>query len=459
MIRLMARTTAVDALEKMHRSGVRARDAVEAALSRRRLSGEDRAFLWELVLGVTRHRITLDRVLAGVSRVKLKKVHPRVLQVLRVGVYQLVYLDRIPDSAAVFESVEIVKRSFPEYLVKFANGCLRSATRAIEIKVGGALAPEDLMRAVPVSGERNCLLRTACFPDPAEDLAGSLAERFGYPHWLVVRLIDLHGEEAAEEILRAGNEPPRLSLHPTPGRLADLTREFGIRGIPHEVFEDPPEAVRLLGGAGPVNELPGYHQGWFTVQDRTAMRAAEALGPEPGERILDLCAAPGGKTVQMAQIAGPTAEVVAVDRDAKRLPLLTQNAGRLRLENVSVVEADLLAERPELGEPFDRVLLDAPCSNTGVLAKRVEARHRLDPDAVAAITVTQRALLEVAAGYVRPGGRLVYSTCALLPEENREAVEPLLSDGRFVLLEDRETLPAAGRRDGGYFASLDRGPA
>lgn len=457
IIASMPRRMAVDALEKMDRTGCLALEAVGPLLARAHLRPQDQGLLWELVHGVTRHRDTIDRILVAFSRLNLEKVQPRVLAALRIGVYQIVWLDRIPWPAAVYESVEIVKASFKGWVTKFANGCLRSAARAVELKVGGLLPPEDRVRAVPIGGRRFCIFATPFLPDPAEEPAASLAARYGHPRWLVERWLGIYGEEETEEILRAGNETPSLWLRPSPGRFADLRRELSKRSIAHEAVEEPWPAIRLTLPPGPVGDLPGFARGWFTVQDRTAMAAAVLLAPQPGERILDLCAAPGGKTTHLAELGGPEAEIVAVDRDPERLRKVTETRDRLGLGNIRVVAADGRLPETDLGGPFDAVLLDAPCSNTGVLSKRVEVRHRVDPAAVAGLAAVQRELLLSAAGRLTAGGRIVYSTCALLPEENREVVESLLAARKeLTLAAERETRPRSGYADGGYLALLRR---
>ncbi len=451
----MPRRTAVDALETMHRTSALAAEAVGALLRQRKMSPEDQGLLWEIVHGVTRHRTTIDRILEAFSRLKLDRVQPRVLQALRVAVYQMVWLDRIPAPSAVYESVEIVKRGFPVWVTKFVNGCLRSVVRAIDLKVGGRLPPEDRARAVPVRGLRYCLFTEPFLPDPAVDLPGMLALQFGHPPWLVARWLREYGEAETEELLWAGNEPPSTWLRPAPGRMADLTRALAKRGISHEVVEEPCPALRLPLPPGPVTDLPGYARGWFVVQDRTAMAAAVLLAPRPGERVLDLCAAPGGKTTHLAELGGPEAIVVAVDRDSGRLQRVAETRDRLGLTNIATVVADGLDTSVDLGGPFDAVLVDAPCSNTGVLAKRVEVRHKVEPEAVAGLAEVQRGLLLAAADRLRPGGRIVYSTCSILSEENREVVAALLAARPgFALLGEYECRPRIGYSDGGYAALL-----
>lgn len=454
---LLARRFAVDALERMERTSCHAQDAIHELARKHTLSPPDRAFLWELVHGVVRRRDTIDRILTVFSRVKLKKVHLRVLCALRIAVYQLVWLDRIPDSAAVYESVEIVKARFPGWIVSFANGCLRAVARAIDIKVAGVLSRTDARRAVPISGGRHCLFVKPIFPDPETDPAASLSARHGYPRWLVERWLDAFGPETTDEILRAGNVPPTLWLRPEEGGLAALSRELRKREIRHETEEDPP-AIRLLDPVGRLDELPGYAAGRFVVQDRSAMIPVHLLAPRPKERVLDVCAAPGGKTTQIARGVGPEGLVVALDRDADRLERLTDTLGRLRFTNVAIVVGDARDPSIDLGgEPFDRVLVDAPCSNTAVLAKRVEARHRVTPALVDSLVEVQTAILEAAATRVRPGGVLVYSTCALLPEENDDLVDDFLeAHPEFTLADERETLPREAWADGGYAARLER---
>ncbi|MEN8151632.1 MAG: transcription antitermination factor NusB [Planctomycetota bacterium] len=454
----MVRGLAVDALTKVHRTSCLAHEALVPIVGKARLSPEDQAFLWELVHGVTRHRVTIDHIIRAFSRVRLGKVHPRVLQALRIAVYQIVWLDRIPARAAVYETVEIVKSRFPGWTVKFTNGCLRSISRAIDIKIGGTLDDDQLSRAVPISGFRFCLFERPIFPEPDADLVGSLAARHGYPGWLVARWLDRFGRERAVDILRAGNESPSLWLRPAPGRFPDLVRELTKRRIRHAAEDEPaPPAIRLIGSPGRIQDLPGFSHGWFVVQDRSAMKPAALLAPPPGARVLDLCAAPGGKATQLALDVGPEGSVVAVDRDPRRLERLTESIGRLGITNVAAVAADLTEEGIDLGEPFDHVLIDVPCSNTGVLGKRVEARHRVTAEFVTGLVPVQRALLEAATRHVAPGGALVYSTCALLAEENGTLVRSAIEAGLpFEIEEEAETLPRAGTFDGGYAVRLRR---
>ncbi len=453
----MVRSLAVDALYRMKKTRCLAQDAISFLIRGKRLKALDRSFLWEVVLGVTRHRETLDRILQAFSRVKLATIHPRAIEAIRLGIYQMVYLDRVPHHAAVYEAVEAVKDQSPGWTVRFANGCLRNLSRSIELKVGGLISAEDIMRAVPIRGRRYCLFAESLFPDPQEDLTSSLALRHSHPAFLVERWLSAYGESETVELLWAGNEPPALWLRPAPGKLKPLCRELTNRQIRHEMEETPPKAVRLLQPIGQVHELPGYHQGWFVVQDRAAMRAAPFLDPQPGDRILDLCAAPGGKTAHLALLAGPTARITAVDRDEERLKRIAETTARLEIENVELVIGDARSAELDLGGLFDRVLVDVPCSNTGVLGRRVEARHRVSAKQIESLCATQSEILAQAADRVKPGGVLVYSTCALLPEENRDGIDRFLENRKdFRLRDELLTFPAGGYTDGSYLARLQR---
>lgn len=454
----MVRSLAVDALEKMKRTSCLAQEALAPLITQSQLSHEDRGFLWEMVHGVTRHRITIDRIIDAFSRVRLGKLNARVLNALRIAVYQMVWLDRIPARAAVYESVEIVKAQFPGWTVSFTNGCLRSVARSVDIKVGGRLSPEDRTRAVPISGCRNCLFDRKIFPDPIAEPAASLAVRHGFPQWLVSRWIEDHGEELTIGILRAANAPPSIWLRPVPGHFEDMVRELTHRKIRFDSEEDPaPPAIRLVTQVGQIQELPGFDRGWFVVQDRSAMRPVTLLDPPEGARVLDLCSAPGGKCTQMALTVGPEGSVTAVDRDPRRLRRLTESIERLGLGNITSVAADLKDPDLDLGEPFSHVLVDVPCSNTGVLGKRAEARHRVSREQVTSLNGVQRPLLEGAARFVAPDGALVYSTCALLREENQDLVAAAIEAGLpFEIEQEVETLPRAGYSDGGYAVRLRR---
>jgi 16S rRNA (cytosine967-C5)-methyltransferase len=339
-----------------------------AALSRR-----DRALLTTLVYGATRMRRPLDWLIDRCA----ERVHPEIRLHLRVALFQIRCLDRIPRHAAVHEAVELAK-----------GVSARSA------------------------GFVNAVLRKAADLEIPEHPPGL---RASHPDWLVERWRKRFKEW--KEILEADNAVLPVTIRPNPLRAKG----------PIELEGDPASDPRFAAGE-------------YTVQDETSMKVAPLLDPKPGERVLDLCAAPGGKTTQLAELMGGKGRVVAVDLP-DRIGLVAESAKRLGLENVEGVAAD--GASVSFREPFDAILLDAPCSNTGVLARRPDVRWRLREQDIAGVAELQRRLLENAARLLRPGGRLVYSTCSLEPEENRVDLPG------FRRVQEELTLPT-DRRSGGY---------
>ncbi len=342
-----------------------------AALSRR-----DRALLTTLVYGVARRRRTLDWLIDRCA----ERVHPEIRQHLRVALFQIRYLDRVPRHAAVNEAVELAK-GVSRRSAGFVNAVLRKAA--------------DL------------------------ELPDNVGLRTSHPDWLLRRWRRFGN---LEEILEADN-----AVLPVTARVNRLKVAGG------------PDVLEIEGDPA---DHPGFAEGHFTVQDEASMKAAPLLAPLPGERVLDLCAAPGGKTTHLAELMGGGGLVVALDRP-DRIGLVLQSARRLGLGNIRAVAGD--GTRIAFRERFDAVLLDAPCSNTGVLARRADVRWRLREDDIARAAALQQGLLASAARLLRPGGRLVYSTCSLEPEENRVDVP-----GLRVLKE--EWIFPTTRHSGGYLA-------
>jgi len=370
----------------------------------------------------------------------------RSARILEVGAFQLLLLDRVPAYAAINEAVEAARRTVRpgrgRKVAGFVNALLRNLQRLV---AGHDPAGRPAPDAVPHPDGGVVRLAEPVLPDPADGGPGFLGAAYSYPDWLVARWLDAFGEEA-EAVCRWQNRRPRVFARVNPMRhtaeemLAALRVEvpgvaLGPRPGVLDVSAVPADRLQRLASAGDL-----------TVQDPSAMAAVEALGPQPGEAALDLCAAPGTKTTQIVEAMGDRGLVVACDKREAKLESLRHTAQARGLRSVTVCLADDVAEHvPEGG--FDAVLVDAPCSNTGVLARRVEARWRLrvearwrlrpgDPADLAAL---QRRLLERATGLVRPGGRLVYATCSLLPEENDGLLASFLEgDGAFWALLRRE---------------------
>jgi 16S rRNA (cytosine967-C5)-methyltransferase len=422
--------------------------ALEQEAERAGLDARDRALARKLVGTEIRRRGTLRAILRHLARGKLS---PDLAAHLHLGLVQLVFLDRIPPHAAVQETVALVRDTVGAVKVPAANAILRAAQRLLREGHSG-----DPRRDVV---GRGLSLAEPVFRDPRAHPLLWAEDALSMPAAITKRWTARFGPERARALAEAALEEPPLSVRATRGRgeLRSELERLGLaarEGRHPAILLLPAEQTDLLLASAP------FAGGRATVQGETALRAAEAVGAREGERVLDLCAAPGGKT---AVLAASGARVVAADVSAPKLARLRATLERLGLAaRVESVSNDGEALR---GTVFDAVLVDAPCSNTGVLAARPEARWRYGPEAKRELGALQAALLRQGARHVAPRGRLVWSTCALDADENRRAVLGFLAESaEFELEAESETLPdaetrqdsGAGPVDGGYFARLVR---
>lgn len=416
---------------------------LDRALAGTALSAADRALARELVCGVIRWQRPLDWLIARKTQGRPQK--PALQVLLRLGLYQLFWLDRVPDHAALHETVELAKRQGFGPQAGFLNAVLRSYARE--------------------RGRTRLLLAELKEQQPALG--------WSHPDWLYERWRTRWPAAQLRRLLEWNNTPPGVfarlnTLRTTPEALTRHWQAEGVRFRARTWDWTGPDLVFEMESPSPLNELPSFREGWFYVQDPSTLLAARALDPQPGEHVLDLCAAPGGKTTFVAQLMNNRGRIVAVDRDADRLEQVRQNCARLGVTCVEVVATPEFARPAPPSTPqalpgalggslFDRVLVDAPCSNTGVLRRRLEARWRLRPEELRHLQDTQVNLLRRAADGVRPGGVLVYSTCSLEPEENRGVVDLFLQERpEFRLESERELLPFTDEVDGAYVARLRR---
>ena len=422
-------------------AGAYADAALERQLNRSNLAAADRALATELAYGAIRQRRLLDAWIDALGRVGAERQPPRLRWLLHVGLYQLLFCGRIPAAAAVSTTVDLARAGGLARLAPVVNALLRSLLRR-----RGETAAE------PWTG----------LELPA-DPAASLALRHSLPAWLAGALLSWLPADQAEAFGCACNTPPSLDLRCRRGRLSrdQLLSAFAEAGVAAEALREGPEALSLLERPGDLRGLPGYAQGWWCVQDRNAQRIVPLLDVRPGQRVLDLCAAPGGKTTQIAEQLAGEGELWAVDRSEARLKRLVLNAARLGLEGIHTLAADgasLIEQRPDWSAHFDRILVDAPCSGLGTLARHADARWRLQPEAIEELVRLQRQLLEGVLPLLAPGGRLVYATCTLHPSENDRQIAALCRDRPTLqLLEQRQWWPGIGAGDGFYVAVLEAG--
>jgi 16S rRNA (cytosine967-C5)-methyltransferase len=416
----------------------------------------DRRLLTQIVLGTVRHRQTLDRLLDHFTKAPMRQMPEDLADVLRLGAYQLVFLEKVPAYAAVNEAVEAAKTLHGgRRAASAANAILRALDRAL-VRDPAAAAGLPPVRRLPVGAGRFVGFAMDILPDPA-DAAGHLAAATSHPAWLVARWVARHGADRARALCEAGNAAPPFTVRVNRRRISrDALRERlkaeGVEASPGTI----PESLRL-DRTGPIAALSSFQHGLFQPQDETAAAVACALAPRPGERVLDVCAGPGGKTTHLAELNGGEGLVVAVEIDADKSRRIAQGARRMGADGVRVVTADGTRLPFPAGAAFPAALVDVPCSNTGVLARRADARWRIRPRDIEVLPRLQHALLAAAAARVAPGGRLVYSTCSIEPEENGDVVRRFLASVPAWRLDgEEETLPSV-EACGGYWARLARG--
>ena len=374
----------------------------DAILRRYRLQPRDRAFATALVYGTISRVITLDQILSGVSSMPLAKMDAPIRNILRMGAWQLMYSRSVPPRAACNESVDLAKIAGNRGAAGMVNGILRRIASNMP-----SIQPENF------------------------------ALYYSLPSWLADSLVSWLGTESASKVAAAGIEPPPLSvrtnsLRTDPATLALKLKEEGVASSPG-VFH--PDALRLDLAGSPVTSLASFDAGFFMVQDEAAMMVASIAAPMPGQTVVDLCAAPGGKSCHMAEIMDNRGRIVACDLHSSRLELIGHNARRLGLTCIETRQMDASADPENRGSlpEADIVLCDVPCSGLGLLARKPDIRLNADPDSFDRLVETQRRILHKASGMIRPGGILVYSTCTLNPAENDLQADRFLQEtkGKF----------------------------
>ncbi len=425
-----ARYVALQTLKKCDRSGQYSNIALDHALGAAGLSESDRALATSLFYGVIERTITLDYYISRLSKIPMEKLDDEALYALRLGLYQLRYLDRVPDHAAINETVGLCSARTRG----FVNALLREYTRRAE---------------------------SIALPDVAHDPIYALSVRYSVGERLVSRLCDIYGAERTESILYAFGRVGGTTLRTNTLRISrdELCSLVGGEALPLS-----PYAVSVK---GQVSALEGFSDGLFFVQDQASQICASALGAVEGETVVDTCAAPGSKSFSLAIDMKNTGKIYSFDLHKNKLSLIESGAKRLGIDIISVAQRDAREPDRELIGKADRVLCDVPCSGFGVLGKKPELRYK-DPGESVRLPEIQADILESSARYLRKGGVLVYSTCTVLPEENEENILKFLSRHKEFSLEPFEVgelecrrgmmtfLPDEHGTDGFFIARLRR---
>jgi 16S rRNA (cytosine967-C5)-methyltransferase len=424
------RRAAYDILSRIDKERSFADILINQELNRGAIQGPDRALLTELVYGTLRRQGTLDHVIGHCSSRSVGSLERSVLHLLRLGLYQMLFLDRIPVSAAVNETV-ILAHTLAPRAVGYINAVLRQADR-----------------------ERHAIV----YPDKNADPAAYLAACYSHPRWLTAEWCRQLGMEEAELLAAAMSAPPPFTLRVNTLRITrnELIARLASEGVAAAPGLHSPDAVQVTGHIAP-GTLPSFREGLCTVQDEASQLAGRFLAPEPGDRVLDLCASPGGKSSHLAQLMANRGSIIACDTTARKLRHITETATRL---GISIIDPRVVdGATPPLPFPdgsFDRLLVDAPCSGLGVLRRHPEGKWWKSREMIAELARLQKTLLFSAAGTLRTGGVLLYATCSTSSEENEAVVDDFLSLQPDFVLEDLRTLfphHAGLCSDRGFFRS------
>jgi 16S rRNA (cytosine967-C5)-methyltransferase len=398
---LSVRARAAEILAKVDTQKAYADILLDRALKNRPMDERDRALLTEIVYGTLRWRGKIDAELAKYLHRPLSRTDSRIRNLLRLSYYQLVFLDRVPDYAAVSEAVEIAKLHGGKKAAGFVNGVLR-----------------NFLRSKPVT--------TIASENPS---SSSLAVEYSHPEWLVKMWTEQFGLESAITLMHANNEKRPLvlranSLKCTREQLLQLLLEAGVTAKP---TRQSPQGISLQ-SPGAVENIPGFAAGLFQVQGESSQLIASLLSAIPGERILDACAAPGGKATHIAELMENRGEIIALDKSPTGIAQLRENLNRLGITCVTPYRADVSQQLDDdLSGPYDRILVDAPCSGFGTLRSHPEIKWHRDPADILRLRALQTKILDCVVPHLKLGGTLVYATCTLTADENQRNVESFLA--------------------------------
>ena len=414
-------------------AGAYADVALNRIIKKYSLKGTDRSLTTEIAYGSIRLRNLLDCWIDHLGKIPSRKQPPLLRLLLHIGIYQLLEMKRIPASAAINTTVEIAKTSYLIKLAPVTNGLLRAINRKL------------------ILGET--------LPTPI-NLYDRIAQDYSLPLWLSKGIVSWLGDKGAENFLNASNKVPSFDLRINRLRSnpKSLQKELSSAGVKTLLLEDFPDALKVESGLGDLQEWPGYNDGKWCVQDRSSQWVSTLLEPCKGDRILDACSAPGTKTTHIAELIGNNGEVWAVDRSESRLRLVSQNVARLGANCVNVLVADssnLLAIKPKWKGSFQRILLDAPCSGLGTLSRNSDARWRITQNKINELVNLQEKLLKGILPLLCSGGRLVYSTCTIHPEENQRQIDKfILSHPNIKLIHQKQIIPSINKDGDGFYAAV-----
>ena len=425
------RDLVVDILLAVTRDGEFSHIAIRNVLDKYRyLPKQDRAFITRVSQGTLERMTEIDYIINQFSKTNVNKMKPVIRSIIRSGVYQLKYMDAVPDSAACNEAVKLAgKRGFSG-LKGFVNGVLRNISRNLD---------------------------RVEYPDEQKNPAEALSVRYSMPQWLVERFLKQYGQERCIHILDAFLREKSTSIRVNTESISveELQASLESQGIWVKKNSMLPYALFITGYEA-LDEIPEFEEGLFYVQDTASMMVAETASPKPGDFVLDVCAAPGGKSVHMAQLLAGTGMVEARDLTEYKAEMIRENAERCRISNLRVQVWDALIFDESMEQQADVVIADLPCSGLGVIGTKTDIKYKISEEKIHSLCELQSRILDVVHRYVKPQGILMYSTCTMTPEENDIQVSQfLLRHPEYTLLSQRQLLPDEGC-DGFFIAKLQK---
>lgn len=441
--KINAREIALKVLEEVSTKKAYANLALNKILnSNKQLTPLDRSFITELTYGVVKSTNTLDWFLQGLIKKDFKKLPSAIMNILRMGIYQIYFLDKIPVSAACNEAVNLTKKYGHPGTIKLVNAVLRNFAR-----------------------QKDALV----FPDAQDNLVQNISLRYFHPEWLVKEWLRKFGKEETILLCDYNNQPSKLSARTNTLKISrdDLLKVLAENDVLAEKSLWVAEGI-ILSDTGQLNKLPAFKAGLMQIQDESSMLASHYLQVQAGHKVLDMCSAPGGKATHLAQLMNNDGKIIACDIHPHKLILINDNAKKLGIDIIETVVRDGTTLCEEFVNSMDRVLVDVPCSGLGVLGRRADARWHKNPQELEKLPELQLAILNNAAKYLKVGGRLVYSTCTMLAAENEDVVESFLTqNSQFKIVEiehprTKEILPYVNlypqtdNMDGFFISVLER---
>jgi 16S rRNA (cytosine967-C5)-methyltransferase len=416
---------------------------------------QNRSGLVDITLGVIRNLVFIDRLIAQISGSRINRISEKVLNCLRIAFYELIFTNQA-DYAIVNEAVNLANKTGPKKASGFANAVLRNICRSIKNK-SADLKISEPSKTLPLGPDIGCEFNINILPDAKKFQIEYLSCAFSLPIWLVEQFLSQLGYEKTLNVCFASNRKPSVYARPNKLKLTaeELLEKFKGEDVDCKLAEQ--FNMVKINKPGNIAELKSFKEGLFTIQDITSSSVIPLLNPQPGWKVLDLCAAPGTKTIQIAELMADTGFIIATDKNSERLKKIDENIQRLGATSIKPMDYETFIQQSGDFAPFDAVLVDVPCSNTGVLAKRPEVRHRLNEKILKILEKTQSEILNLAASFVKTGGKICYSTCSILKQEDSDAINAFIRQRpEFKLEKEKLILPSVKTYDcdGGYAAVL-----